>query len=102
MLKTASCQKRPSPNARETYIECAGGDATDFRRGTHTTQVDKQGAKALAKVLKTNTSLKVLNLDGNDIEIEGAVALAEALGSNKSLTELSLAGEWPRIVVALF
>jgi len=65
-------------------------------------KIDKMGATALAEVLKTNTSLKVLNLDENDIEIEGVMALVKALGRNKSLTELSLAGEWPRIVAALF
>ena len=65
-------------------------------------KIDKMGAKALAEVLKTNTSLNVLNLDENDIEIEGVMALVKALGRNKSLTELSLAGEWPRIVAALF
>lgn len=64
--------------------------------------IGKQGATALAKALPTNKSLKVLNLDENDIEIDGAVALAEALGRNESLTELSLAGEWPRVVASLF
>jgi Ran GTPase-activating protein (RanGAP) involved in mRNA processing and transport len=42
--------------------------------------------KALAKLLKTNTSIKNLNLSGTDIKAEGAKALAGALKKNTSIT----------------
>ena len=44
----------------------------------------------LTKGLLHNTSLKKLNISGNDLWIEGSVALAEMLTCNKSLTELNL------------
>lgn len=46
-------------------------------------------AKALAKTLKINTSLKKLHLGGS-VGCEGAKALAEALETNASLEELDL------------
>ena len=48
--------------------------------------IGPEGAKALAKALIENTSLKTLNLNSNDIGPEGAKALAEAL-ENKQITE---------------
>ena len=46
--------------------------------------------KKIAKVLKTNTSLKELNLDGNNLGPAGAKALSDALKITTSLTTLNL------------
>ncbi len=53
-------------------------------------QIEKGGAIALAKALKSNDSLRELNLNYNHIGEEGAIALAEALRSNNSLRILRL------------
>ena len=50
-----------------------------------------EGAKALADALKTNTKLTKLDLVFNKIENEGAIALASALEKNQTLTEINLA-----------
>ncbi len=52
--------------------------------------IGAEGAVALAKALKGNTTLKTLDLGGNAIDAEGAVALAEALKGNTILTTLHL------------
>ena len=48
------------------------------------------GAKALAEILKTNTTLREINLWGNNIGNEGVIKLAGALRENKTLTKLNL------------
>ncbi|XP_078381248.1 NACHT, LRR and PYD domains-containing protein 3-like [Oculina patagonica] len=50
------------------------------------------GAVVLAKALKGNSSLTVLNLSGNNIGDHGATGLAGALRKNASLRELNLFG----------
>jgi len=55
-------------------------------------EIGDEGAKALAEALKVNTTLKELYLYGCGIGDGGAAALAEALRSNTSLTELGLSG----------
>ena len=54
--------------------------------------IDAEGAVALAKALKGNTTLTTLTLSFNLIGEEGAVALAEALKGNTTLTTLHLNG----------
>ena len=44
-----------------------------------------EGVIAIAKALKTNSTLQELNLDSNQIGDEGASAIAEALKTNSSL-----------------
>ena len=52
------------------------------------------GATALAEALKSNSTLKALRLDSNDIGYEGAMAMAmamaEALKTNSTLKEIRL------------
>ena len=43
--------------------------------------------KELAKVLKLNTALKVLDLGYNRIEDDGAISLAEAIGTYNTILE---------------
>ena len=80
-------------------------------------QIGVEGARALSDALKTNTTLTVLGLGGeqqdtrkhnkrarqaqwhvewledNKIDVEGARALCDALKTNTTLTELSLGSE---------
>jgi Leucine-rich repeat (LRR) protein len=44
----------------------------------------------LAELLETKTTLKTLDLSGNQIVDEGATVLAQALKSNDTLTNLNL------------
>lgn len=53
-------------------------------------QFGDEGAIAIAKVLRTNTSLEFLNLRLNHIGSDGAVALADALQGNAMLQDLKL------------
>ena len=53
-------------------------------------EIGDEGAKALAEALKVNTTVKTLWLDDCGIGDDGAAALAEALRSNTSLTTLGL------------
>jgi hypothetical protein len=53
--------------------------------------IGDEGAIALADMLKTNTCVQNLILFSNDIGDGGAIALAEALKTNNTLTELYLA-----------
>jgi Ran GTPase-activating protein (RanGAP) involved in mRNA processing and transport len=55
-----------------------------------TSQIDDEGAKALAKALENNQVLIELDLWGNQIGDEGAKALAKALENNQVLTKLGL------------
>ncbi|KAF9910161.1 hypothetical protein BX616_010927 [Lobosporangium transversale] len=57
-------------------MEPQGVEANDFR--------------VLVNSLKTNTTLLVLDLEGNSIGDKGALALSEALKTNTALTSLSL------------
>ena len=50
-----------------------------------------QGAIGLAEALKVNSMLTWLNLDGNGIGVQGVTGLAEALKVNSRLTEFHLA-----------
>lgn len=53
-------------------------------------------ATALARALKSNTTLRSLDLSGNEIEAAGAKQLAEMRRSNLSLESLNmLAGKCP-------
>jgi Ran GTPase-activating protein (RanGAP) involved in mRNA processing and transport len=47
--------------------------------------IDVEGARAIAKVLKTNTSIQELNLYFNSIEDEGATSIANVLDINSTL-----------------
>lgn len=51
---------------------------------------DDSGVEAIAGALKINTTLKFLDLEGNDIGEEGVKAIFEALKTNTTLTNLSL------------
>jgi len=56
----------------------------------HESQIGDQGAVGIAKVLKGNDSLKVLNLSFNQIGNVGVIALARALEDNHILQILDL------------
>ena len=49
-----------------------------------------QGAKHIARMLMTNTTLETLDLASNAIEDAGATAVAEALKSNTNLSLVKL------------
>lgn len=51
---------------------------------------NKKGAAKLANLLKTNTIIQNLNLEGNDLQAVGAKSIAQMLTVNKTLTFLSL------------
>jgi len=51
-----------------------------------------EGAVAIAKALKKNTTLQTLYLDDDYIGCEGAMAIAKALETNTTLQKLSLHG----------
>eukprot|EP01022_Parablepharisma_sp_SALTPOND_P012365 TRINITY_DN1586_c0_g1_i1.p4 TRINITY_DN1586_c0_g1~~TRINITY_DN1586_c0_g1_i1.p4 ORF type:complete len:135 (-),score=5.49 TRINITY_DN1586_c0_g1_i1:260-664(-) len=53
-------------------------------------QIKCTGAEAIADALKVNKSLKVLDLDENNIDTRGGTALAVSLLENETLTKLSL------------
>ncbi|KAF9951546.1 hypothetical protein BGZ70_000936 [Mortierella alpina] len=52
--------------------------------------IGDNGAQALSEVLKTNSTLTVLNLTGNSIGVNGAQELSEALRTNMTLTVSSI------------
>ena len=52
--------------------------------------IDDKSVLALSKALTSNTSITVLDLSGNQIGSEGAVALSKVLVFNTSITELWL------------
>ena len=56
------------------------------------TEIGAEGAKALAEALKVNATVEDLYLDGCGIGDDGAAAIAEALRSNTSLEQLWLRG----------
>ena len=55
--------------------------------------VEDDGAKAIAQILKTNTTLAEIRMYNKFITDDGAKALAEALKTNKTLRSLSLSGK---------
>ena len=52
--------------------------------------VDDEGAQAIAEMLKHNSTLRVLDLSQNSIGEEGAIAMAEMLRCNTTLTVLDV------------
>ncbi|KAG0251559.1 hypothetical protein BGZ95_006864, partial [Linnemannia exigua] len=54
------------------------------------TLLEDNGAVALSEALKTNSTLTTLDLSSNSIEDNGAVALSDALKTNSTLTTLDL------------
>jgi hypothetical protein len=52
--------------------------------------IGDEGAIALAEALKTNTTLVYLSMEQNNIGAKGAIAIAEALKTNTTLTRLSM------------
>ena len=60
-----------------------------FGRGTYTAE----GITAIANALKVTASLTSINLSQNDLGVEGTKAISEALKSNKTLKELDLSGQ---------
>ena len=54
--------------------------------------IGDDGVAALAKAIKKNSTLTELNLSGNTIGVEGVTALSEAIKKNSTLTELNLFG----------
>ncbi len=48
------------------------------------------GGTAIGEMLRSNTSIKQLNLYGNGLESEGGEAIAKALKRNQTLTTLDL------------
>jgi len=53
-------------------------------------QISNAGAKALAEMLLTNTTLEYLNLESNVVAESGGVAFVKALGQNSTLQYLNL------------
>ena len=56
-------------------------------------KIDDDDAKAIAEVLKTNTTLTSMDAFNKKITAVGAKAIAEALKTNKRLSHLSLSGK---------
>lgn len=56
-------------------------------------KIGDAGAIALAKMLRGNGTLSVLNLKGNLIATEGHKALAQAMVHNATIQQLSMDGE---------
>jgi hypothetical protein len=54
--------------------------------------IGDDGALAIAEMLKLNSTLQVIGLEGNRIEDDGALAIAEALEFNSTLQEIDLEG----------
>ncbi|MGB6977541.1 MAG: hypothetical protein WBE18_08850 [Gammaproteobacteria bacterium] len=54
--------------------------------------IGDDGAKAIAELLKVNSSLQEFNISYNNIGNEGAIALAEAIERNSSLKTVDLRG----------
>ena len=54
--------------------------------------IHDEGAIAIAKALKTNTTLHTLNLNRNNISNEGSIVIAKALETNTTLHTLHLCG----------
>ncbi|CAI9262810.1 unnamed protein product [Lactuca saligna] len=54
-----------------------------------------KGAKAIAELLKKNSTLRTIELNNNLIDYSGFSGLAEALLENKSLNSLYLKGPQP-------
>ena len=50
-------------------------------------RVTRDGAKELAKVLKTNTGIKVLDIGFNRLEDDGAMHFAEAIATYNTTLE---------------
>jgi hypothetical protein len=59
------------------------------RRAVHGGYRD-EGAKAVAAILKENSTIEVVNLKNSHISVEGAKAIAEALKHNKKLRCINL------------
>lgn len=56
----------------------------------HACRIGPLGARAIARPLRTNATLRTLCLSSNAVTAAGVVALADALRSNTSLQRLSL------------
>ena len=54
---------------------------------SYSNRITRDGVKELAKVLKLNTALKVLDLGYNRLEDDGAIHLAEAVGTYNTILE---------------
>jgi hypothetical protein len=49
-----------------------------------------EGAQYISKVIKTNFYIQYINLHGNDFGKEGSLQIAEAIKSNSTLKKLNL------------
>ncbi len=56
-----------------------------------------EGALVIAEMLKSNSTLLVINLKGNAIEDDGALAIAEVLKLNSTLQKIDLKYNWIRV-----
>jgi hypothetical protein len=54
------------------------------------------GSTSLGRMLRRNKSLRVIDVDNNEIGPDGVEALSDTLRENETVTSLSLAGEWRR------
>lgn len=66
------------------------------------TELDDNGACALAKALKDNTSLAILNVSNNNITMEGYHHLCNIIKNTQSLTNMNVSGNsfnWSRRVM---
>lgn len=79
----------PSPECIASYtFDKIPEDCTTLN--LYMNNIGVTGATALAQMLKSNTGLAGLYLDGNNLGDDGATALAEALKYNNALTTLDL------------
>ena len=60
----------------------------------NSTNIHVKGAKAIAEALKQNSTLSILHMHRNMIGDEGAKSIAESLKTNKTLTCLDLRATW--------
>lgn len=58
-------------------------------------------SKALADMLRVNTSLKSLNIESNFITGVGILALVDALKDNETLTEIKIDNQVSEVVVKI-
>lgn len=89
-----------SRGAQRSLVEYCEALCAALENNTHVTEVHlKRCALStfdmsfVAKMLRVNKTVKVLDLENNKIDNNGAIVLAEGLRSNYTLVELNLLGQ---------
>ncbi|KAL0241017.1 hypothetical protein GEMRC1_006253 [Eukaryota sp. GEM-RC1] len=86
----------------KSFVELLKGNTTITKINLAYNSIDGENAIFLSDALKINSTIKILNLEGNSsIGSRGAAALAEAFLVNTTLTEINLVGNLVRAEGAL-